>query len=100
MALKFREVNAVTQPEAPKIEFPCANYPVKVLGHGKDDYDAVIMDIVRIHAPDVDIERIQVRDSKNGRFRAITVYITATRIDQLKSLHKDLMAHDYVHMVI
>tara|TARA_Y100001001_G_scaffold10712_1_gene9846 strand:+ start:5292 stop:5564 length:273 start_codon:yes stop_codon:yes gene_type:complete len=90
----------VSQPEAPKIEFPCANYPVKVLGHGKDDYEAVILEIVRIHAPDLDVERISVRDSKNGRFRALTVYITATGIDQLQNLHQDLMAHEYVHMVI
>ncbi|MAK91958.1 MAG: hypothetical protein CMI08_13670 [Oceanospirillaceae bacterium] len=90
----------MSQPEAPKIEFPCANYPVKVLGHGKDDYEAVILEIVRIHAPDLDVERISVRDSKNGRFRALTVYITATGIDQLQNLHQDLMAHEYVHMVI
>ena len=90
----------MSQPEAPKIEFPCANYPVKVLGHGKDDYEAVILEIVRIHAPDLDVERISVRDSKNGRFRALTMYITATGIDQLQNLHQDLMAHEYVHMVI
>ena len=53
-----------------------------------------------IVAPDLDVERISVRDSKNGRFRALTVYITATGIDQLQNLHQDLMAHEYVHMVI
>lgn len=90
----------MNQPEAPKIEFPCANYPVKILGHGKDDYADVVLDIVRLHAPGFDAGRIQVRDSKNGRFRAVTVYITATGIEQLRTLHRDLMAHEYVHMVI
>ncbi|MEL7399361.1 MAG: DUF493 family protein, partial [Pseudomonadota bacterium] len=51
-------------------------------------------------APGCDFTRISARDSKNGRFRAVTVYITATGIDQLQKIHTDLSAHDYVHMVI
>ena len=96
----YKEATNVSQPEAPKIEFPCANYPVKILGHGKDDYVEVVLEIVRIHAPECDVERIQIRNSSNGRFRALTVYITATGIEQLQALHQDLMAHDYIHMVI
>jgi len=90
----------VSQPEAPKIEFPCANYPIKVVGKGADDYDRVIFEIIEVHAPDCDFTRLTARDSKNGRFRAVTVYITATGIDQLQKIHTDLSAHDYVHMVI
>ncbi len=48
----YREAINVSQPEAPKIEFPCANYPVKILGQGKDDYVEVVLEIVRIHAPE------------------------------------------------
>ena len=94
-----QERRTVSQPEAPKIEFPCANYPIKVVGKGKEDYDRVIFDIIAVHAPDCDFARLTARDSKNGRFRAITVYITATGIDQLPQIHSDLSAHDYVHMV-
>lgn len=90
----------MSQPDAPKIEFPCANYPIKVVGKGAEDYDQVIFEIIRIHAPECDFERISVRDSKNGRFRAITLYITATGIQQLQNIHTDLSAHEYVHMVI
>lgn len=90
----------MSQPEAPKIEFPCPDYPIKVVGKGKDDYDQVVFEIIQIHAPECDFARLTARDSKNGRFRAVTVYITATGIDQLQNIHTDLTAHDYVHMVI
>lgn len=90
----------MNQPEAPKIEFPCDNYPIKVLGVGIEGYDQLVIDIVRVHAPDFDLERIQVRDSKNGRFRALTLYITATGIEQLQSIHRDLTASEHIHMVI
>lgn len=90
----------MSQPEAPKIEFPCPNYPIKVLGQGADDYAEIIFEIVRVHAPDCDFTQIKIRESSNGRFRAITLYITATGIEQLQVLHRDLMAHHYVQMVI
>lgn len=90
----------MSQPEAPKIEFPCENYPVKVLGRCCEDYTDVILEIVNIHAPGFNAATVQVRDSAKGTFRSLTVYITATGMDQLSNLHKDLMAHDYVTMVI
>ena len=89
-----------TPQEPPKIEFPSRNYPIKVLGVGADDYATVIFDIVRVHAPECDFSRIQQRDSSKGSFRAITLFITATGVDQLENLHKDLTAHPYVRMVI
>lgn len=94
------EASVLSQPEAPKIEFPCENYPVKVLGRCCDDYADAVLEIFRVHAPGFDLGRIQIRDSKNGTFRSLTVYITATGMDQLQNLHRDLQAHDYVHMVI
>ena len=65
----------MSQPEAPKIEFPCPNYPIKVVGKGKEDYDRVIFDIIESHAPGCDFARITARDSKNGRFRAVTTSV-------------------------
>lgn len=90
----------MSQPEPPKIEFPCANYPIKVLGQCKDDYVATVIEIVRKHAPDCSDQTLRVNDSSNGSFRAITLYITATGVDQLECLHKELMSHEYVKMVM
>ncbi|MGB1092479.1 MAG: YbeD family protein [Oceanobacter sp.] len=87
-------------PEAPKIEFPCENYPVKIVGVGHDDYQQIMLEIVEVHAPGVDVTRIQMKESSKGRFQSMTVYITATGPDQLEALHQDLIAHDLVKMVI
>lgn len=96
----MNEACAVSQPDAPKIEFPCPNYPVKILGKGAEDYVEAVCEIVRRHDPELSLERMQVRDSRNGSFRSVTLYITATGVDQLQALHQDLSAHPYVQMVI
>ncbi|ASP40720.1 hypothetical protein CHH28_19495 [Bacterioplanes sanyensis] len=90
----------MSQPEPPKIEFPCDDYPIKILGTGVENYDQLVIDIIRVHAPDFDAQRLQVRDSRNGRFRALTVYIRATGPEQLQRIHNDLSAQSFVHMVM
>lgn len=88
------------QPEAPKIEFPCENYPVKVLGVGAEDYLEVVFAIVQKHAPECDKNNVKTNASSKGSFQSCTFYITATGIDQLGRLHSELQAHEYVRMVI
>ncbi|WP_221800125.1 YbeD family protein [Oceanobacter mangrovi] len=100
MALIGADGKQVTEQEAPKIEFPCANYPVKVVGKGTEDFREVMLSIFEVHAPGFDYARVMMRDSSKGNFRSMTVYITATGVDQLQALHKDLTAHQLVHMVI
>ena len=47
-----------TEQEAPKIEFPCPDYPIKVIGRDGPDFQDVVIDVVRIHVPDLDITKI------------------------------------------
>lgn len=91
---------AANNPEPPKIEFPCPDYPIKVVGVGADNYRQVVIDIVELHAPGFDIEKIRIRDSRNGTFQSMTLFITATGADQLERLHNDLRAHELIRMVI
>lgn len=85
--------------DAPRIEFPCA-YPVKVLGRAHDEFEAVILEVMRRHAPDFDSETVSLRDSRKGRFVALTVTITATGPEQLDALHRDLLETGMVQMVL
>lgn len=87
-------------PDAPKIEFPCENYPVKVLGVCAEDYLDVVHEIISKHAPECSKQAVQMRESSKGSFQSCTLYITATGIEQLQKIHADLMAHQYVRMVI
>lgn len=88
------------EPQAPKIEFPCENYPVKIIGDSHDQFISKIMEVVRRHAPEVDEERIVVRDSSNGRFVSVQVHITATGHEQLQKLNEDLRDTGVVRMVL
>lgn len=84
----------------PKIEFPCENYPIKIVGDAAPDYEAQILAMVEIHAPGFDRRAVTVRDSSNGRYRAITVRITATGEPQLKAIFEELKRHPAVRMVL
>ena len=89
----------MTQQDPPKIEFPC-DYPVKVLGLSSADYEPTVLAIVEQHAPGFSRGRITRRASRNSKFTAITVFITATGPSQLEALHAQLMATGMVKMVI
>lgn len=100
MALIGSDGKEVRDEAAPKIEFPCDNYPVKVVGKVDGNYKNLILEIFDVHAPGYDLEKVQVRDSSKGTFQSVTVYILATGKPQLEALHKALMANELVRMVI
>ena len=86
------------QQDAPKIEFPC-DYPIRVLGISAPDYKECVTTIVKQHAPDF-CGKVEVKDSRNGRFQSVLVTIRATGEAQLKALYADLKATGRVHMVL
>lgn len=90
----------MSQQDPPKIEFPCADYPIKVMGEHSDVYQGAVLAIVEKHAPGFDRTRVRYRPSSKGSFRSITVLITATGVPQLKALHKELVAMPETKMVL
>ncbi len=85
---------------APKIEFPCERYPIKVIGEAGDSFSELVIEIIQRHVPDFDASTLLVRDSRNGRFLSVQVLITATSVEQLQAIHSDLKASGRVHMVL
>ncbi|MEO0442307.1 MAG: DUF493 domain-containing protein [Pseudomonadota bacterium] len=90
----------MTVPESPKIDFPCEHYPIKIMGDASTEMEVFVIETVERHAPGFDRERITIRASGKGRFQSITVYITATGIDQLKAMHQELVASSMIKMVL
>ncbi|RVU31383.1 MULTISPECIES: YbeD family protein [Neptunomonas] len=90
----------MTNQEPPKIEFPCENYPIKVVGNKSDELHVLVLDIVRKHAPDFDETTVTFQDSSKGSFRSVRFSITATGEAQLKAMHEELIAHDSIKIVI
>ncbi|WP_328189419.1 HP0495 family protein [Marinobacter sp. OP 3.4] len=89
----------MSQPNAPKIEFPC-DYVIKVIGHAAPDFTDYVVAVVEEHAPGIREEHISVTDSRNGRFTSVQLTIVATGEPQLKALFEDLKASGRVHMVL
>ena len=89
----------MSEPDAPKIEFPC-DYPIKVLGRSGAQFEDVVLEVFERHAPGYDRSSVSKRASRNGKFTAVTVTIVATGRPQLEALHQDLMATGLVQMVI
>jgi putative lipoic acid-binding regulatory protein len=85
--------------KAPKIEFPCADYPIKVISDTIVDVKQQIIDIVKKHAT-INDERIDERQSSNGKYTTVQLHITATGQDQLYDINSELRATGFVHMVL
>jgi len=89
-----------SEKSAPKIEFPCERYPIKVIGDAGEGFAETIIKVIQRHAPDLDETTVVMRDSRNGRFLSLQVLITATGVEQLQAIHVDLRATGRVHMVL
>lgn len=87
------------EPQPPKIEFPCA-YPLKVVGDAAPDFAAFVAEVLVKHTGESFHERIEIIESRTGRFLSARVTITATGEEQLRALFEDLKASGRVHTVI
>jgi uncharacterized protein len=86
--------------EPPKIQFPCENYPIKVLGDSGTELHSYVIDIMERHSPGFDQTRITINESSKGKFQSVTVWITATGVDQLTAIHNDLRINRLIKMVM
>ncbi len=71
------------------LSFPC-RFPIKAMGLAGVDLDALVVGIVRRHAPDLGEGAVTLRSSSGGKYVAVTVMIEATSLDQLDAIYRDL----------
>jgi len=79
------------------LEFPC-DFSIKAMGMHAPDFDALVVEIVRRHAPDLGEGAVQTKASKGGKYLSVTVTITAISKKQLDSIYQDLTDHELVLM--
>lgn len=89
----------MSEPKAPKIEFPC-DYVIKVIGNAAPDFREFVVEVVGRHAPGLTDADVSVNDSSKGRFSSVQLKIVATGEAQLKALFEELKASGRVHMVL
>ena len=81
------------------LQFPC-DFPIKVVGHQRADFEARIVTITRQHAPDLGESAVRSRASQGGKYLAVTVTVRATSQAQLDALYRALSGADDVLMVL
>jgi putative lipoic acid-binding regulatory protein len=81
------------------IVFPCPNYPVKVIGEARaefqQDVEACFTALAVHYAP-----KVHNRDSRAARFAALTFMITAESEAQLSQLNTELRKVQGVRLVL
>lgn len=81
------------------LEFPC-QFAIKAMGKARDDFDAIVVEIVRRHVEDIREGAVTSRPSKGGNYTAVTVVIEATSRSQLDAIYLDLTACPDVLMAL
>ncbi|QEM83987.1 YbeD family protein [Halomonas binhaiensis] len=89
----FRDLRSEAGPNPTDvtITFPC-DYPIKVVGDAAEDFAATVGLIVKRHDPGFDISKLEVVNSRNGRFQSVRLTLWATGEEQITALFNDLKA--------
>ncbi|MCB5160643.1 YbeD family protein [Marinomonas algarum] len=86
--------------DAPKIEFPCDNYVIKVVSLDAEGIHTEITECLLCHAPEMNTTAEKSNRSSKGKFVSFSFRIVAQSEEQLAALHRDLMAIEPVKMVL
>ena len=81
------------------LHFPC-EYVIKIFGVASDEFEVKALTIIRSHVPDLREDAIRNRKSKDGKYMALSITVTAKSREQLDSIYQDLTASPYILMAL
>ncbi len=81
------------------LKFPCA-FPIKVMGENVITFEKLVVDTILLHVPEFDPASVSVRESKGGKFLAITATFTAHSKAQIDAIYLALSKHPSVKMAL
>lgn len=81
------------------LEFPC-RFPIKAFGEAADDFDLLVVSLVRRHVPGLGEGAVHKRLSRGGRYMSVTVTIQAESRAQLDAIYQDLTREERVVMAL
>ncbi len=79
------------------LEYP-NRYPLKVLGKPSKDFEATVMSLVRARCPQAEHIEVRKRNSRGGKYLALTLTFTVHTQQQLEDIYRDLYECDQVVM--
>ncbi|MCP4979777.1 MAG: DUF493 domain-containing protein [Gammaproteobacteria bacterium] len=71
------------------LEYP-NSYPLKVFGKHADDFESVVLALVRARCPQAEHIEVRRRCSKGGKYLALTLVFTVYSQQQLEEIYQDL----------
>lgn len=77
------------------MEFPC-EFPIKSIGRLGEHFEELVIEIVRLHVPDLSESHVKVRPSRGGKWVAVTLIIQAKSQEQLDAIYRDLSGNERV----
>lgn len=87
--------------DIPTIEFPCDNYPIKVIGANHLNMVTAVVSIFMEHVPNfAGIEAFTIRPSNKGNYQSMNTRIMAQSAEQLKMLNDDLQRCEGVRLIL
>lgn len=92
-------MTACTPRNKSPLEFPM-DFPIKVMGENRIEFEPQVVEVVRAHAPDWDCSTVEVRQSSGGKYLSVTVTIRAQSREQLDALYRALTSHPMVKVVL
>ncbi len=80
-------------------EFPCS-FAVKAMGLAADDFDLLVVSIIRQHVPNLSEGAVKCTPSTAGKYVSVTVSFEAQSREQLDNLYRDLSGNKRVLMAL
>lgn len=81
------------------LKFPC-DFSIKVMGKATENFDLLVVEIVRRHCKDLKEGAVTIRSSSGGKYLSVTVSFIAQSRTQLDALYIELSGHERVMMVL
>lgn len=81
------------------ITYPC-DFPIKIMGVTQESFAQTMVELVRLHDPEFDATKMEMRPSSKGNYLSLTVTVRATSREQLDNLYRTLSSHAMVKVVL
>ncbi len=79
------------------LEYP-GRFPLKVFGKDSEDFESIVVDLVRARIPEAEHIEVSRRHSKGGKYLALTLTFTVYTQQQLEDIYQDLYRCEQVVM--
>ena len=81
------------------LTFPC-EFPIKAMGLACDEFEVAVIEIINRHVDKLAENALSIKPSKNGKYSAITITVTAHSKQQLDAIYMELTACEHVSIAL